>query len=158
MSFGHAVLWGFISTLVLTSLMAAAQGLRLTRMNLPLLLGTTLTPDRDRAMIIGFAIHFLNGWAFTLVYVAVFQSWGSATWWQGAGIGLVQALVSLLTLIPLMPAVHPRMASEQRGPTPTRQLEPPGFLALNYGRGTPLSFIVAHVIYGSMLGGFYEVL
>jgi hypothetical protein len=32
---------------------------------------------------------------------------------------------------PALPAMHPRMASEQDGPTPTKQLEPPGFMALN---------------------------
>ena len=41
--------------------------------------------------------------------------------------------------LPLIPGLHPRMASEYQGPTPTRQLEPPGFLALNYGRPTPIS-------------------
>jgi len=34
----------------------------------------------------------------------------------------------------MLPGLHLRMASEQRGPEPTRQLEPPGFLALNYAR------------------------
>jgi hypothetical protein len=49
------------------------------------------------------------------------------------------------------------MASEQRGPEPTRQLEPPGFLALNYGRRTPLSVILAHLVYGTILGAFYRL-
>jgi hypothetical protein len=53
-----------------------------------------------------------------------------------------------------LPALHPRMANEQRGPTPTRQLEPPGFLALNYGYRTPLSVVLAHVLYGAVLGLF----
>ena len=54
-----------------------------------------------------------------------------------------------------MPGVHPRMASELRGPTVARQLEPPGFLALNYGVRTPISVLIAHVAFGAMLGGFY---
>ena len=49
------------------------------------------------------------------------------------------------------------MASEQKGPTVTRQLEPPGFLALNYGYQTPFSVLVAHLIYGTILGIFYVV-
>ncbi len=56
-----------------------------------------------------------------------------------------------------MPALHLRMASEQHGPTPTRQLEPPGFLALHYGGRTPLSVILAHLIYGGILGTFYRL-
>jgi hypothetical protein len=57
----------------------------------------------------------------------------------------------------LLPSLHPRMASEQKGPTVTRQLEPPGFLALNYGYQTPLSVLLAHMIYGAILGAFYTL-
>jgi hypothetical protein len=52
--------------------------------------------------------------------------------------------------------MHPRMASETRGPTVVRQLEPPGFLGCNYGARTPLSVMLAHAIYGAILGGFYS--
>ena len=39
----------------------------------------------------------------------------------------------------------------------TRQLEPPGFLALNYGARTPVSVVVAHLVFGIVLGAFYVV-
>jgi hypothetical protein len=39
----------------------------------------------------------------------------------------------------------------------TRQLEPTGFLALNYGRRTPLSVLLRHLAYGGILGGFYRL-
>jgi hypothetical protein len=51
--------------------------------------------------------------------------------------------------------MHPRMAGETRGPTPTRQLEPPGFFALNYGRSSPVVVLLAHLAYGAILGAFY---
>jgi hypothetical protein len=50
-----------------------------------------------------------------------------------------------------------RTSNEQQGPTPTKQLEPPGFMALNYGRRTPLSLILAHLVYGGILGAFYRL-
>jgi len=56
-----------------------------------------------------------------------------------------------------MPGLHPRMASEQQGPTVMRQLEPPGFLALNYGLPTPVSVLLAHVVFGAILGAFYAL-
>lgn len=49
----------------------------------------------------------------------------------------------------------PRMASEDHGPTVVRQLEPPGFLALNYGVRTPVSVVIAHLAFGAILGAFY---
>ena len=151
------LLWGFVATLVLTTLMAGSQALGLTRMNLPYMLGTLFTPDRDRAKLSGFAVHLVNGWWLAGIYAAAFESWGSAAWWLGALIGLVHASFVLVVIMPLLPSLHPRMASEQHGPTPTRQLEPAGFLALHYGAQTPLSVIVAHLVYGGILGAFYQL-
>jgi uncharacterized membrane protein YagU involved in acid resistance len=150
-------LWGFVGTVVLTGLMAGTQGLGLTRMSLPFMLGTMFTPDRDRAKLVGFLVHLVNGWWLSAIYAAAFRSWRRAGWWRGAGIGLVHGLFVLLVVMPLLPGLHPRMASEQRGPTPTRQLEPPGFLALNYGRRTPLSVLLAHLVYGAILGASYRL-
>jgi len=49
------------------------------------------------------------------------------------------------------------MASDSTGPRPTRMLEPPGFLALNYGYRTPLAVLIAHIAYGTVLGAFYRL-
>ncbi|MGH7481972.1 MAG: hypothetical protein ACRELV_07440 [Longimicrobiales bacterium] len=86
-----------------------------------------------------------------------FESWDRAAVWLGAGIGLVHALFVLGAAMPILPGKHPRMASEERGPEPTRQLQPPGFFALNYGRRTPLATILAHLAYGAVLGAFYQL-
>jgi uncharacterized membrane protein YagU involved in acid resistance len=126
-------------------------------MSLPFMLGTMLTPDRDRAHLVGFLFHLFNGWWLAFIYAAAFESWGQVSWWLGASIGLVHALFVLSAIMPLMPAIHPRMASEQRGPTATRGLEPPGFFALNYGHRTPISVLVSHLLYGAILGAFYQL-
>ena len=90
MNWGSWLLWSFVATLALTTVMAGSQGLRLTRMNVPYMLGAMFTPSRDRAKLIGFGVHLLNGWLFSLAYIAAFNSWGRGTWWAGAAIGLVQ--------------------------------------------------------------------
>jgi uncharacterized membrane protein YagU involved in acid resistance len=156
MNWGSWLLWGFASTVVLTSILAASQGLGMTRMNLPYLLGTMFTPNRDHAKLIGNLVHFVNGWIFSLVYVAAFHAWQEVNWWLGALIGLVHATFILTVLMAVLPSFHPRMANEERGPTVVRQLEPPGFLALHYGGRTPLSVLFAHVIFGGILGSFYR--
>jgi uncharacterized membrane protein YagU involved in acid resistance len=152
-----AALWGFVATVVLTGLMAGSQGLGLTRMNIPFMLGSMVRADRDQAKLIGAAMHMMNGWIFAAIYVAAFESWRRATWWLGAGIGLIHGLFVLTAGMPLMPGMHPRMAGEDGGPTPARQLEPPGFMGLNYGRRTPISVLVAHVAFGIILGSFYRL-
>jgi uncharacterized membrane protein YagU involved in acid resistance len=156
MNWGSWLVWGFASTVVMTTLMASSQGLGLTRMNIPYLLGTMFTADRDRAKLLGVLVHVLNGWAFSLVYVIAFHTWGGATWWKGAAIGLVHAAFVLAAAMPTLPGMHPRMASETRGPTVVGQLEPPGFAGKNYGYRTPLSIVVAHLAFGIILGAFYR--
>jgi hypothetical protein len=150
------LVWGFAATVVLTAILSGSQSLGLTRMNLPYILGTMLTPDRDRAKAIGVLVHLLNGWVFSLVYVAAFHQWGGPAWWKGAAIGAVHAAFVLVAGMPALPGLHPRMASEARGPTVVRQLEPAGFLALNYGRRTPISVLLAHLAFGAILGWFYQ--
>lgn len=151
------LLWGFIATLSLSILLAGSQGLGLTRMNLPYMIGTFFTSDRDRAKLYGFFVHLFNGWIFSLLYVLLFESLQRATWWLGAIIGIGHSLLILLVIVPLMPGIHPRMASEQHGPSATRMLEPPGLMALNYGLRTPLSVLISHMVFGMILGSFYRL-
>ncbi len=148
--------WGFAATVVLTTIMAGSQGLGLTRISVPFLLGTLLTPDRDRAKVIGIALHLVNGWVFALVYFALFHAWGGGGALRGALVGGVHALFVLTVVLPVLPGVHPRMAAQHRGPTAPRQLEPPGFLALHYGYQTPASVFLAHVVYGAILGASFH--
>ena len=144
--------WGFLATLVLTSVLRYSQALKLTRLDLPFVLGAAFTADRDRAKIVGFLVHLLNGWWMSFVYLAVFRALGWSTWWLGALLGLGHAAFVMGVVVPLLPAVHPRMAGEAQGPDPTPLLEPPGFLALNYGPQTPLISALAHILYGALLG------
>jgi hypothetical protein len=155
MSWTSWLVWGFAATAVLTTLMAGSEGVGITRMNIPHMLGTMFTPNRDRAKVYGAALHFLNGWAFSIVYVAAFHAAHRFTWWFGMLVGLIHGLFVVAVVAPVMPGVHPRMASELRGPTVARQLEPPGFLALNYGARTPISVVIAHLAFGAILGAFY---
>jgi hypothetical protein len=157
MNLPSILLWGFAATVVLTTLTLAGQSLGLTRIDMPFIIGTMVTPDRDRAKIIGYAMHLFNGWVFAIVYALFFENLHRATWWFGAALGSVQGIVVVVALLPLLPGIHPRMVSDFRGPEPTRLLEPPGFLSTNYGRATPLITILAHAIYGAILGGFYVV-
>jgi hypothetical protein len=155
-NWGSWLIWGFAGTVVLTTVMSLSQGLGFTRMNLPYLLGTIFTPNRDRAKVYGVALHLLNGWMFSLVYVAALHASGFFSWWFGALVGLVHGAFVIVVAMAVLPGMHPRMASEIQGPTVVRQLEPPGFLGRNYGIRTPISALVAHIIFGAILGAFYS--
>lgn len=153
---GWAV-FGLVATSGLTAVMIAAQLGGLSRIDLPLLLGTLLVDDPDRARVAGFVVHLAVGQVFALFYAAGFAALGEASWWLGALFGLAHAIVALTILVPLLPGVHPRMASERAGPSSRPVLEPPGLLALAYGRQTPAVTVLAHVVYGAVLGLFLGV-
>jgi hypothetical protein len=155
MSIWGALAGGFAGTLVLTTILRGASELRLTRMDLPFLLGTAFTGNRLHAKALGYGLHFLAGLIFALAYYAIFAAIDASGWWQGAVFGLVHGLFASTALVNvLLPLVHPRMGSPLTGATTTVFLEPPGFLMLNYGPQTPLVTLVAHVAYGALVGGF----
>jgi len=148
-------IWGFAATVILTTIMVISKHLGLTRMDLPFILGTVFTGSRDKAVTVGFLTHVVMGWIFAFIYGAAIETSGLQYWWFGLAIGFVHAAFVLSVGLQLLSAIHPRMARPFQGPTPTRQLEPPGFLALNYGRGTPIATFISHLVYGAVLGTFY---
>jgi hypothetical protein len=145
-------IFGLIATAALTAVMIGAQLAGLTRLDLPLMLGTVVVADPDRARVAGFLIHLVNGQGYALGYAAVFAAAGRSTWWTGGLLGVLHGAVALLVIVPLLPGVHPHMASERAGLTSGAALEPPGLLGLNYGRETPLVTMAAHAVFGIALG------
>src|SRR5688500_8257504 len=112
---GWAV-FGLVATTLLTAALILIQLLGKTRLDLPLMLGTIVVADPDRARVAGFAVHLMLGQVFAAFYVAAFAAVDQAGWWRGAVFGLVHGLVALTVLVPLLPGLHPRMASERAGP------------------------------------------
>lgn len=157
MNWSSWLLWGFFATLLLTTISEVTQGLGLTRMNMPYMLGTLITPYRERAKLYGFFIHLLMGLVFSFFYVLAFESMHAAGWWRGLFFGLIHGIFMLVVIVGLLPGLHPRMASEQHGPEAGNLLEPPGFFALNYGARTPFAVLISHALFGVILGLFYHV-
>ena len=155
MSVWGALAGGFLGTLVLTTALAAGSQLRITRMDIPFLLGTACTDNRTRARVLGYVLHFLAGLVFALVYYAGFVVLGRAGWGLGLLFGIAHALFSGTTLVNvLLPAVHPRMGTPSSAADSSPLLEPPGFMLLNYGRPTPVLTVLAHMAYGAIVGAF----
>jgi hypothetical protein len=158
MTVSAALAGGFVGTLVLTTALRTANELGLTRVDLPFLLGTAVTGDRARAKALGYLLHLVAGELFALIYYAIFAAIDSSGWLLGALLGLLHGIVSATALVSiLLPAVHPRMGSALSAADSNPLLEPPGFLLLNYGRGTPIATLVAHIAYGAIVGGFASI-
>jgi hypothetical protein len=146
------LIWGFVATAALSAVMFAAQRMGYSRLSLPFLIGTLFSGERSSANAAGLVVYLLGGWLFAFVYYFIFASIGRTGWWVGGLLGAGHGFVLLVMLLPLLPHLHPRMASDYEGPGGRRTLQPPGFLALNYGYRTPLTTILAHAVYGAILG------
>ena len=151
------LLWSLLATVAMTAILEGSQGLGLSRLSLPFLIGTMVTGNRRKAIVLGFAIYTIGGWLFALIYFAIFISVNIFTWWFGLLLGILHGIILLVWALPILPYAHPRLASEYNGVTSQRPLEPPGFLALNYGSRTPLTTLIGHAAYGATLGGFIQL-
>jgi hypothetical protein len=149
---------GVAGTLVLSTIIRAASATGFTRMDLPFLLGTTVTDNRRRATALGYVFHFVIGIAFALPYGWFFTVVGKSSWWLGALCGVLHACFSSTVLVTvLLPVVHPRMATDETAASDVALIEPPGFLMLNYGRNTFFVTLAAHIAYGIIIGMIVKV-
>jgi hypothetical protein len=150
-----AIAGGALGTVVLTTVLRGASEAGLTRMDLPFLLGTAFTGNRTRAKALGYGLHFVAGLGFALVYYLIFAAIHESGWGIGALFGLAHALFAGTALVNiLLPLVHPRMATPLTAAPEVALLEAPGFMMRNYGLGTPLVTIGAHIAFGALVGGF----
>jgi hypothetical protein len=155
MSLRSAAAGGFVGTLALTTVLRSASEARLTRMDLPFLLGTAVTGDRRRAKLVGYGAHFGIGLLFALGYDQLFTAADRAGYGLGAGFGLAHGMFAATALVNvLLPAVHPRMGMPDTAAGAAPLIEPPGFLMRNYGRSTVAVTLAAHTLYGAIVGGF----
>jgi len=144
-----ALAGGFVGALVVVLGADVAAWARLTRFDIPPLLGTAVFGRRVVARAAGYGLHLLLGLAFAAAYRVA----GVAGWGEGALAGLLHGAVAVTVLFPLvLPLLHPRMAL--RGDGDRAVVEAPGALVLAYGRWTPPLLVALHVLYGTIVGGF----
>lgn len=156
--FTAIVIWALVATAALSTILAGSQGLGLSRLSLSFLLGTFFTGNRHRAVALGAALYMLGAFIFAFGYFMLMALMGVANAWIGAVLGTFHGLFLLTAVLPVLPHLHPRMATEYDGPSRERRLEPPGFLGLNYGFRTPLTTVLGHAIYGAILGAGFAPL
>ncbi len=155
--FQNLMLWGFLATCAMAMVQEGTQHFGWSRISFPFLMGTIFTGNRRRAEWIGFLLYIGGGWLSAIFYGLIFESLGHAGWRTGAGMGFFQGLFMLLIVFPLLPSVHPRMASPYDGPDASRRIESPGFMALHYGVPTPIVHLAGQIIFGLILGSTYSM-
>ena len=151
--FWSSLAGGFLGTLALSTMLRAAGEMGFTRMDLPFLLGTTVTDNRSRAKVYGYLFHFGLGLSFGILYGVCFAAIGRSGWWLGALVGALHALFTATVLVNIvLPVIHRRIGTPETAAHEIALIEPPGFLMLNYGPNTFLVTLVSHMVYGAIVG------
>lgn len=151
------ILWGLCAAAIKATLLEGAQLFGFTRLNLPFMFGSFVSANRMLAVIWGYALFIILSLVTAFFYAVIFHNVGEASWRMGGLIGILHGLFAVTVLLPNLPFVHPRMASDYDGPTSIRILEPPGPFGLNYGKWTALVVILAQTIAGALFGLGYQL-
>lgn len=145
-----ALIAGFVGTVAMT--MGKSMGM--TTMDIALIGGGMMSGDERKARRAGMFIHLIvmGTLVFGSIYAFLFQALESASWVTGLIVGVVHGAVVGIMAMPMMGAIHPRMMPAAEG----FQLDPPGIMGVNYGRGTPLGLLMGHAVYGVVVALVYS--
>ncbi len=143
---------GVVATAAMAAVFGVGRAVGATRLSLPRLLGTGLTPDPAAGRRVGAAMLVGYGLALAPLFAMMLSGSRHTSVEGGAVLGLAFGLLVLVVAPAVLPLLHPRMASPARGALSGRGLVPPGWLALHYGGGTAPITLLAHGAYGAVLG------
>ena len=148
---GAAIAAGIISGTIMVAIlyMGIAMMPKQMKMNLFLLLGTMAFPSGAMAIVAGAMMHAVNSILFGLAHVGIYQAFGLET--QLAAWGLLFGFVHWVVvgmMLWMMPMLHIRVRSGE--------IEAPGAFALNYPAMTAAGFLMLHLLFGLLVGVFYQ--
>lgn len=143
---------GIAAAGIMTLLMWVARAAGWTQLDLAMILGTaSVFTDQPGggAWTQGLVVMLLFGGIFALAYAWVFEFWPhhTARAWIGALAGVVHAVIGGAMMWWMIPLLHSGGAMDPR-------LADPGFMAANYGSASAAEFILLHIVYGTVIGGW----
>lgn len=150
---GPALVAGFVATLGMTAVLMGGRSMGMTSMDMPLIIGGMVSDDEANARRVGMVVHVLmmGTIVFGVLYGLLFTLFDSDAAVTGLLIGVVHGVIFGAMVLPMMPAVHPRMKASSGGFV----LEAPGAFGVNYGGATLLGIVMAHGVYGLVLALVY---
>ena len=161
------LLGGFVGTVVMTAMMRAGKSMGITNMpGMPLIQGAMMTDDPDKARKIGMVTHIIMGTiVFGIIYAAIFAAFGGPAWLTGLIVGAVHGVVAGV-FMKMVGETHPRMEAVAnftgdetwRHDATGLHIAKPGLFAKNYGSATPAGLVMAHVVFGLVVGIVYGLI
>ena len=134
----EVLLIGVAATLAMTGVIAVLHGSTLNTADMIRALGSIFTQNQNFTFTAGMLAHTIMGCLSAFLYVAVWSTFDFTGVYQlmavGAVIGLAQGLFISFLLI-VMVAEHHKLARFR-----------------NMGFGVAVAFLVAHIVYGAVVG------
>lgn len=144
---GLAFIAGVIGGAVMIAFVAIIRGLGGTALDLSMLWGSLFTHDlTGSTWVLGFIVHLIVSGLVALVFAGIFESIRASNWWIGLIGGAICAVVAGF----IIAGYHVPVTGEE-----TAAMESPGAFAVNYGAGALITFVIAYLIYGIIVGSMY---
>ncbi len=162
------MLGGFAGTIAMIALMKMASAMGASSMPpMPLIQGAMFTDDPNKAKKIGMFTHIvvMGTLVFGTAYAAIFAALGTAGWLSGLIIGVVHGVLAGV-FMKMMGRTHPRMEAAAhftggeawRHDSTGLHIAKPGLFGKNYGPMTPMGLLMAHAVFGLLVGAVYAAL
>ncbi len=141
----RGLLAGLAGTAALTLILAWGPTVGAPPLNLPLWDGTFLTLNLGWAIALGYLAHFAIGSGLALLYQRRVRTlWRVEPWLSGAVYGAWVWLALMLVGLPLFDVLDPLVSDGL--------LTAPGLFALGLGITAPVMLLVAHLVFGGLVG------
>ncbi len=150
---GPAVYAGIAGAIAMLAVIYMGRAVGMTTMDLLRTLGTMVAPKAppNTVYAIGLMMHLMMGAAFGLVHAGLLHAIGPSTDQAAIWIGLVLGLVHGVGVTAMMPAMldmaHPLVRSGEIGK--------PGVAMTGFGPMTPMGMLLAHAVFGLVVGSVY---
>lgn len=148
-----AVVGGLLGGLVFLMVVYMGLGVGMTRMNFLYILGTMMAPQASErtAYTVGFAAHMMASAGFGLAHAGLLHAIGVSSVGQAAGWDLLVGAVHGMVIL----AVMPMMLNTMHVLVRQGRITHPGVALVGFGTMTPMGSLMAHVVFGLVVGTVY---
>ncbi len=152
-SAGWAILAGAIGAAAMLVVIYGGRAMGMTKMDLLRTLGTMVQPKGSTNVVygIGLMMHLMMGAAFGLLHTGLLHAFDPSSTGAATGLGILIGAVHGMMVTVAMPVMlkmgHPLVKDGT--------IDDPGPAMTGFGKMTPMGMVMAHVVYGILVGAIY---
>lgn len=152
-SIGWALLAGAVGAMGMLMVIYGGRAMGMTKMDLLRTLGTMVQPKGSTNVVygIGLMIHVMMGAGLALVHTGLLHAFDPSSTGAAVGLGILLGAAHGVMVTVAMPAMlkmgHPLVKDGT--------IDDPGPAMTGFGKMTPVGMVMAHVVYGLLVGAIY---